>query len=54
MDVIEYPKMLYRKGDPADTIVVNSAEEERAAGRGWKTAPNPSPDGAAQPTDAQG
>jgi len=47
MDIQEFPKMLYRKGDPAETCIVNSAEDQAALpARIWKEAPTPSEDGA--------
>ena len=39
MDIIEYPKMLYFKGDAANQKIVNSVEEEDALGEDWIDAP---------------
>lgn len=36
---MEFPKMLYFKGDVANQKIVNSAEEEAALGDDWVDAP---------------
>ena len=53
--MVEYPKMLYRPGSMmqvgsvmADHITVNSAEEEKALGKGWYTTPANFPQPSAQ------
>lgn len=39
MEHIEFPKMLYFKGDPTNQKIVNSEAEEAAAGDDWYDAP---------------
>lgn len=39
MDIEEFPKMLYFKGDAANQKTVNSADEEVALGDDWIDAP---------------
>ena len=39
MSIQEFPKMLYLKGDANTQKIVNSAEEEAAAGDDWIDAP---------------
>jgi hypothetical protein len=39
MEFQEFPKMLYYLGDPTKQKIVNSAEEEEAAGPDWFDTP---------------
>lgn len=39
MEFLEFPKMLYFKGDPTNQKTVNSQEEEDALGEDWVDAP---------------
>lgn len=39
MEIQEYPKMLYFKGDATNYKIVNSADEEDALGEDWIDAP---------------
>lgn len=39
MELIQYPKMLYKQGNPRDSVTVNSAADEEALGAEYTDTP---------------